>query len=86
MANIEKMHDEKKVLSFEHPIQRKSEQWNNQQKSSLPGIGNVDNCSILPDDQWRFGTHSHPSTWSSSDVQHLLYYGRRILCPINQIT
>lgn len=35
MANIEKMHDEKKVLSFEHPIQRKSEQWNNQQKSLL---------------------------------------------------
>lgn len=35
MSNIEKMHDEKKVLSFEHPIQRKSEQWNNQQKSLL---------------------------------------------------
>lgn len=35
MANIEKMHDEKEVLSFEHPIQRKSEQWNNQQKSLL---------------------------------------------------
>lgn len=35
MANIEKMHDEKKILSFEHPIQRKSEQWNNQQKSLL---------------------------------------------------
>ena len=26
VANIEKMHDEKKVLSFDHPIQRKSEQ------------------------------------------------------------
>lgn len=35
MANIEKMHEEKKVLSFEHPIQRQSEQWTNQQKSLL---------------------------------------------------
>lgn len=35
MSNIMKMYDEKKVLSFEHPIQRKSEQWNNQQKSLL---------------------------------------------------
>lgn len=35
MSNIEKMYDEKKVLSFSHPIQRKSEQWNNQQKSLL---------------------------------------------------
>ena len=35
VSNIEKMHQEKKVLSFEHPIQRKSEQWNNQQKSLL---------------------------------------------------
>ena len=35
MANIEKMYDEKKVLSFSHPIQRKSEQWDNQQKSLL---------------------------------------------------
>ncbi len=35
MSNIEKMHDEKKVLSFEHPIQRKSEQWNTKQQSLL---------------------------------------------------
>lgn len=35
VSNIEKMHQEKKVLSFEHPIQRKSEQWNNNQKSLL---------------------------------------------------
>ena len=33
--NIKKMHEEKKVLSFEHPIQRKSEMWTNQQKSLL---------------------------------------------------
>ena len=30
-----KMHDEKKVLSFDHPIQRKSEQWSDTQKSLL---------------------------------------------------
>ena len=35
VANIEKMHDEKKVLSFDHPIQRKSEQWSDTQKSLL---------------------------------------------------
>lgn len=35
VANIEKMHDEKKVLSFDHPIQRKSEQWSDIQKSLL---------------------------------------------------
>ena len=35
VANIEKMYDEKKALSFEQPIQRKSEQWSNQQKSLL---------------------------------------------------
>lgn len=35
VANIDKMHDEKKVLSFEHPIQRKSEQWSDRQKSLL---------------------------------------------------
>lgn len=35
MANIEKMYDEKKVLSFSHPIQRQSEQWNSNQKSLL---------------------------------------------------
>ena len=29
------MHDEKKVLSFDHPIQRKSEQWSDTQKSLL---------------------------------------------------
>ena len=34
-ANIEKMSEEKKVLSFEHPIQRKSEQWSDRQKSLL---------------------------------------------------
>lgn len=35
VANIEKMHDEKKVLSFDHPIQRKAEQWSDTQKSLL---------------------------------------------------
>ena len=35
VTNIEKMHDEKKVLSFDHPIQRKSEQWSDTQKSLL---------------------------------------------------
>lgn len=35
MSNIKKMHEEKKVLCFEYPIQRKSEQWSNQQKSLL---------------------------------------------------
>ena len=35
VANIEKMHDEKKVLSFDHPIKRKSEQWSDTQKSLL---------------------------------------------------
>lgn len=35
VGNIEKMFEEKKVLSFEHPIQRPSEQWSNSQKSLL---------------------------------------------------
>ena len=35
VANIEKMHRDKKVLSFDHPIQRKSEMWMNAQKSLL---------------------------------------------------
>lgn len=35
VANIEKMHKDKKVLSFDHPIQRKSEIWTNSQKSLL---------------------------------------------------
>ena len=35
VANIEKMHKDKKVLSFDHPIQRKSEIWTNAQKSLL---------------------------------------------------
>lgn len=35
VSNIEKMHEDKKVLSFEHPIQRKSEMWSNIQKSLL---------------------------------------------------
>ncbi len=35
VANIERMFDEKKVLSFDHPIQRQSEQWSNKQKSLL---------------------------------------------------
>ena len=35
VANIERMYEEKKVLSFEHPIQRKSEQWSDRQKSLL---------------------------------------------------
>ena len=35
VANIEKMYKDKKVLSFDHPIQRKSEIWTNAQKSLL---------------------------------------------------
>lgn len=35
VANIEKMNKDKKVLSFDHPIQRKSEIWTNSQKSLL---------------------------------------------------
>lgn len=35
VANIEKMNKDKKVLSFDHPIQRKSEIWTNAQKSLL---------------------------------------------------
>lgn len=35
VANIEKMHKDKKVLSFDHQIQRKSEIWSNAQKSLL---------------------------------------------------
>lgn len=35
VSNIEKMYEDKKVLSFEHPIQRKSEMWSNIQKSLL---------------------------------------------------
>ena len=35
VANIERMYEEKKVLSFDHPIQRKSEQWSDTQKSLL---------------------------------------------------
>ena len=35
VANIEKMHKDKKVLSFDHPIQRKSGIWTNSQKSLL---------------------------------------------------
>ena len=35
IANIEKMNKDKKVLSFDHPIQRKSEIWTNSQKSLL---------------------------------------------------
>lgn len=35
VANIEKMHRDKKVLSFDHPIQRKSQIWSNSQKSLL---------------------------------------------------
>lgn len=35
VSNIEKMHEEKKVLSFDHPIQRKSEMWNSRQKGLL---------------------------------------------------
>jgi len=35
VGNIEKMFEEKKVLSFEHPIQRPSEQWSDSQKSLL---------------------------------------------------
>ena len=33
VANIDKMSEEKKVLSFEHPIQRKSEQWRTGKKA-----------------------------------------------------
>lgn len=35
VSNIEKMCKDKKVLSFDHPIQRKAEQWTNAQKSLL---------------------------------------------------
>lgn len=35
VSNIEKMCKDKKVLSFDHPIQRKSEIWTNAQKSLL---------------------------------------------------
>lgn len=35
IANIMKMFDERKTLSLDHPIQRQSEQWDNQQKSLL---------------------------------------------------
>lgn len=35
IANIEKMNRDRKVLSFDHPIQRKSEIWTNSQKSLL---------------------------------------------------
>lgn len=35
VAEIEKMNRDKRVLSFDHPIQRKSEIWTNQQKSLL---------------------------------------------------
>lgn len=35
MMDIEKMYEEKKILSFEHPMQIKSEQWNKLQKSLL---------------------------------------------------
>lgn len=35
VSNIEKMYEEKKVLSFDHPIQRKSEMWDSRQKSLL---------------------------------------------------
>ena len=35
VGNIEKMYKDKKVLSFDHPIQRKSKIWTNAQKSLL---------------------------------------------------
>lgn len=35
VANIEKMHKDKMVLSFDHPIQRRAEMWTNAQKSLL---------------------------------------------------
>lgn len=35
VKNIQKMYDDKKVLSFSHPIQRAAEQWNQTQKSLL---------------------------------------------------
>lgn len=35
IANIEKMNRDRKVLSFDHPIQRKSNIWTNSQKSLL---------------------------------------------------
>ena len=64
MANIEKMHNEKKVLSFEHPIQRKSEQWNNQQKSLLihSMLANfpVPNIYVLRKDSQEVGAKNKP--------------------------
>lgn len=35
VANIKKMYEDKKVLSFDHPIQRKSEMWTQEQRSLL---------------------------------------------------
>ena len=35
VQNIQKMYEDKKVLSFSHPIQRAGEQWNQTQKSLL---------------------------------------------------
>lgn len=35
LSNIEKMYEEKKVLSFDHPIQRQSSQWSAKQQSLL---------------------------------------------------
>lgn len=35
VKNLKAMHDEKETLSFNHPIQRQSSQWNNEQQSLL---------------------------------------------------
>lgn len=64
VANIEKMFDEKKVLSFEHPIQRKSEQWSDKQKSLLlhSMLANypVPNIYVLREDSQELDEKSKP--------------------------
>lgn len=64
VANIERMHEEKKVLSFEHPIQRKSEQWSDRQKSLLihSMLANypVPNIYVLREDSQEVDEKSRP--------------------------
>lgn len=64
VANIEKMHDEKKVLSFDHPIQRKSEQWSDTQKSlfihSMLANYPVPNIYVLREDSQELDEKNKP--------------------------
>ena len=53
VANIERMHRDKEVLSFDHPIQRKSQIWSNSQKSllihsMLEGVINFVSLNFMP--------------------------------------